>query len=229
MSTDKSGNGILDDIINRLNAQNEQQLIDSILVSIDNLKRDREEDIATITNHNTQLKEEIEQLQRKISLLYEFNDSTFEQVQNIATVDGLNDRFGFTKNDEIPRVLKSIFNKLTDLNISISKELTDLEQIIISYASERNRLEKENDDLLIKMNQVYEENRNREVTAQDANVTKLALYRNLGIKLENSNGNKDEEPDTIVIQKGDHVNMLKIDPDYNDFFITNQIWSHLAD
>ncbi|RLV95661.1 putative kinetochore protein SPC24 [Spathaspora sp. JA1] len=226
MATDSRGNGMLDDIINRLNVQNEKQLIESILASLDTLHKDREQQIATTVSNINELERVIQQLQRQISLLNKFNDHTFQVLKNTAEIEGINQPIEFTINDDISRVLKLSFNRLADLNISISKELTDIEQINISYASQRTTLEKSVDETIERINQIYEEGRNREIIAQDANVVKICLYRNLGVRIENPKGDT-EEADTILISNQENVHMLKIDPDYNDFFISNQVWSQI--
>lgn len=213
-----------------------QQSIDSIeiepeLITLEKIEEDikaistlRSSKIESLSAENAKLTETIASLQKEIDVLTKISDENYQIISNLTNFDGVtNDRSADMKIQNIFKLFNQKFSQLDTLKLNIAKSLTDLESNINSLKLSKVKLSNDLSEVKTSLQNVLDSPDISNVT-NDANILKINLYRNLGIKIETI-----DNTDTIIIydKETNSSSILTAGEKLSDYFISNYIWERL--
>ncbi|CAX43439.1 kinetochore protein, putative [Candida dubliniensis CD36] len=250
----------LNKLIEEVNNQDELQLIEEINLYIKTLYELRQIKIDQLSNIIHQLNQKIITSNKEINQLNKINDYNYEliKVNNFNFIDGSwSQSFQFTNFDRISssisdtshhhhhhdnnifQMINKRLNELDNLKVIIVKELNDLETNLNNLKYKQNNLYESMEDINDKLDKLLNDIDKSGIIDQDPSILRINLFRNLGIKLENTPHNNnnnnnnttrsdgDTDDCVIITDDNNNVNILNIEPKLSDYFISNYIWDKL--
>ncbi|KAK6205351.1 Spc24 subunit of Ndc80-domain-containing protein [Scheffersomyces amazonensis] len=244
---------IIQQSIDSIEIEPELLTLDRIEDTIQSIKAIRDEKIETLTNNNSKLANTIGQLNQEIRLLTKVSDYNYEIIKNLTTIHnlrGINTIEDINRDDNIFKVLSKKSIELDNVKVVIAKNLNDLESSINSLKLNKSNLLKEIDQLRTKLSNIFNNDLEKssstsgnsqeqrdDILEQDSSILQINLFRNLGVRIETfDNDIADELVDSdkksldhiIIHNKGTNLtSVLKVEPQYSDYFISNYIWERL--
>ncbi|KAK6464263.1 Spc24 subunit of Ndc80-domain-containing protein [Scheffersomyces coipomensis] len=248
---------IIQQSIDSIEIEPELLTLDRIEDTIKSIKTIRNDKIEQLTNNNHKLLTSIEQLNQEIKVLSKISDYNYEIIKNLTTIHNANIDYHtseINKDENMFKVLSKKSIELDDLKVLIAKNLNDLESSINSLKLNKNNLTKELNELKLKLSNVFDDNdkssqnnESQELLEQDSSILQINLFRNLGVRIETfdntdlddsnidnsqqstSSSSQSRSIDHIIIhnKESNLTNVLKVEPQYSDYFISNYVWERL--
>lgn len=211
---------IIQKTIESLDIQTEVLTLERIQETIKTTEQSRQSKIDGLKTANDDLNKTISRLNNELLLLNSVNDYNSEIILNLTTFKDKSQPETL-KNENIFKLLNRKGIELDNLKVTIAKNLNDLDSTINSLRSSTNSLTDDLRETREKLANLVSRPVNGE---QDSTILKINLYRNLGVRVENFDGN-----DEVVIQdkKSSESSVLRVG-DYGDYFVTNYVWDRLG-
>lgn len=215
----KSPEQIISDANANIEIEPDVLTLDRIEETMRDIRNVRENQISELQASNLENQRIVATLQREIAQL-----GTVKE-QNAVLVEALGGYTLVAQNDNIFKLLSRKSVELDALQVSIAKTLNDLESSINSLKLNKSNLTQEHMLQRERVRKLLTDPQGPDgLLDQDANVLKINLYRNLGVRIESEEGKDDQ----ILVQDNDKTSVLKVEKKYSEYFVSNYVWDRLA-
>lgn len=179
----------------------------------------RQDVIKQFQDHNHQLSTRINDLNRGINKLMDVGNYQLPTVG----AEGLDLETTTSSSGDILKLISKRKHELDNHKLTVAKQLNDLESMINSQHVHKIHQDNQLAELMTQYDNIINQNI---LEYKNSNTMKINLFKLLGIVID-KNPEKDQDLVLIYNEKYGVSNILDIDDNLNDYFISNFIWDKL--
>lgn len=210
-----SAEHVIQNSIDMVEIEPELNTIERIEEGITAIRLLRQQKIHQLQTTNNQLNTDITQLNQEIKQLKTVSDHNKHIINQLSNISQLNND---DLNDQnIFHLLNKKMLQLDNYQLNIANSLIDLESSISSLSVAKNKLTTTSDKLTNDLT--------KDSLPDNSNgvILKLNILTSLGVKIDTI----DEKDHVFIHNDSKGLNMLTVDDNLSDYFITNHIWECL--